>query len=371
MKAEKLKLEVKRMLTGEKNDPKDTEEQTTVKSFAEDQQKDEAFETRERGKRAVPVKLIVGSVGRYQDFDGKFKFKSKDASPRLQWIRKAMMEGRQLDPVLLYQIKKKYYILDGNHRVSVAKSLGHNEILAKVLEFIPSKKTLQNMLYRERAEFMDRTQLQAEISLTEVTRYNSLLEQLSEHHQYLQKKQGDEVTFVQAAADWYKTIYRPLFTIIQRSHLIDSFPERTVADLYTYITLHQWHDTRDRQYGIGIDKLLRSNMQSFRRAMLNVRDRAYPELKQEIIVFILINSQIKKLGKVIEKLYEIDEVREVHSVHGDMDILVKIRLTRDLLSSDSEIISYFLRSQIHHISGIKKTITLIPGSSKIKKEELP
>ena len=88
MKAEKLKLEVKRMLTGEKNDSKDTEEQTTVKSFAEDQQKDEAFETRERGKRAVPVKLIVGSVGRYQDFDGKFKFKSKDVSPRLQWIRK-------------------------------------------------------------------------------------------------------------------------------------------------------------------------------------------------------------------------------------------------------------------------------------------
>ena len=37
--------------------------------------------------------------------------------------------------------------------------LNHDEILAHILEFIPSQNTLQNILYRERAEFYDQTGL--------------------------------------------------------------------------------------------------------------------------------------------------------------------------------------------------------------------
>ena len=135
-----------------------------------------------------------------------------------------------MKPVELYEIKDEYFVLDGNHRIAAAKEMGHDEILAHIVEFIPSKNTLQNMLYRERAEFADRTGLPANINLTEVSQYAYLLEQVSEHQETMQRQMEPHVSFEKAALDWYRTIYRPLRTIIQRNKMIDSFPGRTDAE---------------------------------------------------------------------------------------------------------------------------------------------
>ncbi|MBT8369199.1 MAG: Lrp/AsnC ligand binding domain-containing protein [Deltaproteobacteria bacterium] len=342
------------------------EETYEVKSFRDQQQKEAAFDHRDRGIRSVPLDRIVGSVGRYKDFDRRFRFKSTIPSDRLEWIKKAMREGRRLGPVKLFEIKDEFYVLDGNHRIAAAKELGLDEILAHIEEFIPSKDTLQNVLYRERAEFADRTRLPAEINLTEVSQYNHLLEQISEHQQYLQEAGDDEILYENAALDWFKTIYRPLHTIIKRSRLVDSFPERTVDDLYSYITLHQWKEGRKRRYGIGIDKLVPKNMEEFRKKMTDIKGAEYPEMKQGISVFILMKVQAKKEIKLMDKLFELEEVKEVHSVHGDVDLIVKVVLTRDLLSSDAEIISQFVHEKVRQLPGVVSTQTLIPGISKVK-----
>ncbi|UCD78326.1 MAG: Lrp/AsnC ligand binding domain-containing protein [Desulfobacterales bacterium] len=345
-------------------------ESSEVKSFRDQQQKEAAFDHRDRGIRTVPLDRIVGSVGRYKDFDSRFRFKSTVPSDRLEWIKTAMREGRSLGPVKLFEIKDEFYVLDGNHRIAAAKALGHDEILAHIEEFIPSKNTLQNILYRERAEFADRTRLPAEINLTEVNQYAYLLEQISEHRQFLQEAEADEVTFEKAALDWFKTIYRPLCTIIKRSRLVDSFPERTIDDLYAYITFHQWKEGRKRQYGIGVDKLVPKNMEEFRKKMTELKEAEYPEMKQGINVFILMNVQAKKEIKLMDKLFELEEVKEVHSVHGDVDLVVKVVLTRDLLSSDAEIISQFVHEKVRQLPGVVSTKTLIPGVSKIKVPEV-
>ena len=70
--------------------------------------------------------------------------------------------------------------------------------------------------------------------------------------------------------------------------------------------------------------------------------------------------------KLIEKLYALDEVKEIYSMHGDVDLLVKVELTRDLLSSDAEVISQFVHEKVRQLPGIISTNTLIPGFSKIK-----
>jgi DNA-binding Lrp family transcriptional regulator len=337
-----------------------------IKSFKDQQQKEAAFDHRDRGIRSVPLNRIVGSVGRYKDFDNRFRFKQNLPQERLQWIKEAMRKGRTLGPVKLFEIKDEFYVLDGNHRIAAAKELGHDEILAHIEEFIPSKNTLQNILFRERAEFADRTRLPAEINLTEINQYAYLLEQISEHQQYLQEEGEDEVTFESAALDWFKTIYRPLCTIIKRGRLVDSFPERTIDDLFAYITFHQWKEGRKRHYGIGIDKLVPKNMEEFRKKMGDLKDAQYPEMKQGINVFILMNVQARKETKLIDKLFELEEVKEVHSVHGDVDIVVKVVLTRNLLSSDAEIISQFVHERVRQLPGVISTKTLIPGISKIK-----
>jgi hypothetical protein len=336
-----------------------------AKSFRDQQQKEKAFDHRDRGIRTVPLNRIVGSVGRYKDFDSQFRFKHSVPPERLQWIKNAMRSGRTLGPVKLFEIKDEYYVLDGNHRIAAAKELGHDEILAHIEEFIPSKDTLQNVLYRERADFADRTRLPAEINLTEVSQYAYLLEQISEHQQFL-REDKKEITFEGAAQDWFITIYRPLCAIVKKSRLVDSFPDRTIDDLFAYITFHQWKEGRKRQYGIGIDKLVPKNMEDFRNKMNRLKDAQYPEMKQGINVIILMNVQASKEIKLMDKLFELEEVREVHSVHGDVDLVVKVVLTRDLLSSDAEIISRFVHEKVRQLPGVVSTKTLIPGISKVK-----
>lgn len=337
-----------------------------MKSFDDNRREEEAYDSRFRGVRSVPVSKIVGSVGRYQDFDGQFRLKGNIPSERLDRIKKAMAEGRPMPPVQLYQIKDEYFVLDGNHRIAAAKKLGHDEILARIVEFIPTRNSLENILYRERADFYDRTGLTAEIDLTEVGQYGSLLGQISGHRTFLETEQGEPVTVEAAAQDWHGTIYRPLCDIIRRGRLLDSFPDRTVADLYAYISIHQWEKERQRKYGIAIDKFIPKDMEAFRKKMADMEKFEYPEMKRGITAFVLMTVQAKREYRIMEKLFELDEVKEIHSVHGDVDLLAKIVLSRDLLSSDAENISHFVHENIRQLSGVISTKTLIPGVSKTK-----
>jgi len=337
-----------------------------VKSFKESQENEEAFDTINRGACSVPVDQIVGSVGRYHDFDSKFRLKQHVPSDRLQNIKKAMKEGKHLPNVKLYKIKDDYYALDGNHRISAAKEFGYHYINADIIEFLPSKNTLENILYRERSEFDDKTGLSHPIVLTELGQYAHLIYQISEHWKFLEQSPENPVSFERAAADWYETIYCPLTAIIKKMRLIESFPDRSIADLYTYITFNQWEKNLKRKYGGEIQQLISKNMEEFREKMSNKKEFEYPEMQRKITAFVLMNVMGKKENRIIEKLCTLDEVWEVHSVHGDVDILVKIVLIRDLVSSDAEIIGDFVHSQIRQIPGIVRTQTLIPGFSKIK-----
>jgi hypothetical protein len=70
--------------------------------------------------------------------------------------------------------------------------------------------------------------------------------------------------------------------------------------------------------------------------------------------------------RIMEKLFVLPAVREIHSVHGEFDLLVKFVLTRDLVSSDAEIIGDFVHHHIRSVAGVASTQTLIPGLSRVK-----
>jgi hypothetical protein len=338
-----------------------------LKSFKEIQEQEAAFDTRDRGIRMVPLDQIVGSVGRYHDFDERFRIRSHLPPERLEKIKDKMRTGRMLAPVKLYLIKTEYYALDGNHRIAAAKELGYTEIKAQVTEFIPSRGSLENLLHREKVRFDDETQLPYAIELTDFGQYDYLMRQISRHRDYLENETARPVTVQQAAKDWYETIYRPLIAIIRKGRLIEHFPGRTLADLYTFISVHQW-DKKDRglRYGIGISELVPKNMEEFRRKMAQLKETEYPDMLREITAFVLINASAKKEIRLVDKLFSLEEVKEVHSVHGSVDVIAKIVLRRDLVTSDAETIGDFVHNKIRQISGVVSTQTLIPGYSKQK-----
>ena len=74
----------------------------------------------------------------------------------------------------------------------------------------------------------------------------------------------------------------------------------------------------------------------------------------------------KKDHHVVDKLFSLEEIKDVHLVIGNVDIIAKIILQRDLLSSDAVTIGEFIQNQVRRIPGIVSTETLIPGYSKTK-----
>ena len=86
-----------------------------------------AFET-------VEVEKIVGSVGRCRSFDAAFLPACSCSAERWRSVDRAVREGRQLPHVELYKLGERYFVVDGNHRVSVARHRGTAAVEALVTE---------------------------------------------------------------------------------------------------------------------------------------------------------------------------------------------------------------------------------------------
>ena len=214
-----------------------------------------------RGLQSVPVKQIVGSVSRYRDFDRAFLPSQSFTSARWHSIGRAFYQEINLPPVKLYKVGEVYFVVDGNHRVSVARELGQEYIDAEVQECsvrVPVKPDLEPEeleIIGEKAEFLRRTGLdqirpEADISLTIAGGYYALLEHIAVHR-YLQSIEWErEFSEEEATAQWYDQVYWPVIRVIRASNILRDFPGRTEADLYLWVMEHQYY-LRER-FGPGV-----------------------------------------------------------------------------------------------------------------------
>src|SRR5215218_9237367 len=92
-----------------------------------------------RGTRVVEVEEIVGSVGRWDECDRAFL--PARASVRHRWKRidRAFHRTEDLPPVKLYKLEEAYFVVDGHHRVSVARYHDVPTLEAAVAEFHPKR----------------------------------------------------------------------------------------------------------------------------------------------------------------------------------------------------------------------------------------
>ena len=90
-----------------------------------------------RGTRVVEVEEIIGSVGRWKDFDRSFLPARASVGQRWKRIDRAFQRGEDMPPVELYEIGEAYFVVDGHHRVSVARYHDVPTVEAAVPEFRP------------------------------------------------------------------------------------------------------------------------------------------------------------------------------------------------------------------------------------------
>ncbi|MGB9724654.1 MAG: DUF4032 domain-containing protein [Chloroflexia bacterium] len=209
-----------------------------------------------RGVRPVEVARIVGSVGRARDFDEDFRPLHPEGRERRARIRQALRRAEVLPPVQLYQVGQVYFVLDGHHRVSIAREQGQEYIDAEVIE-LPTPVTLEPgvspeelILKAEQAGFLEQTALktlrpEARLEASEPGLYDVLLEHISVHRYYMGLEEGREISWEEAAAHWYDHVYLPIVEVIREQKVLEHFPGHTETDLYVWVMDHRYFLSRE------------------------------------------------------------------------------------------------------------------------------
>lgn len=86
------------------------------------------------GLQTVNIKDIAGSVGRTHDFDDEFHPINEDSRDRWCRVAAAFYLNMALPPIDLYKVNEQYFVIDGNHRISVFRASGQEFIEAHVIE---------------------------------------------------------------------------------------------------------------------------------------------------------------------------------------------------------------------------------------------
>lgn len=211
------------------------------------------------GMKVIPIDKIVGSEGRYKDFDNRFFPKSTHLKNRWQHVDEAALNDVTLPPIKVYEIAGLYFVRDGNHRVSVAKTRGTEFIDAEVvslqseikLKKADSLKEIQKQIinYEKRVfysetNFGDITDYWC-LDFSSTGRYDVIYNHILTHKYYLNQNRSDEISMEEAIKSWFFNVYFPLASIIREKYILRDFPGRTIGDLYVW-TVRYWDDLKKK-----------------------------------------------------------------------------------------------------------------------------
>jgi len=202
-----------------------------------------------KGLQEIDLDKIVGSTGRYRDFNRAFLPKTDKVQERWRRIDTLAHEAGY-PPIEVYQVGDVYFVRDGNHRVSVARSHKAKTIEAYVIEYktpvqLTKDDDLDTILLKvERTRFLERTNLDElrpnhNIVFTEPGRYRLVREHIALHKYLKETEENREISCQAATASWYDNVYVPIVDLIRERAVLKEFPERTEADLYAWLLLHR------------------------------------------------------------------------------------------------------------------------------------
>jgi hypothetical protein len=203
-----------------------------------------------RGVKTIRVDQIAGSLNRYHEFDRAFLPKEDQLANRWQQVNRAFYQDIYLPPVVLYKVGEVYFVVDGHHRVSVAREQGQEFIEAEVREcatrvnITPNIKTEDLEILGTKVRFLERTVLddirpEANIKLTIPDGFERMLEHIAVHRYFMGLDYRRDISEKEAVAHWYDKVYMPIVEVIRRSDILKGFPDKTEGDMYMWVLDHQ------------------------------------------------------------------------------------------------------------------------------------
>ncbi len=206
----------------------------------------------DRGVQTIPVDAIVGSVGRYTDFTRTFLPRRARDQERWANVKAATFDaaGAGMQPIEVYKVSEVYFVMDGNHRISIARQEGQKAIEAHVIEIqtdiplTPDVQADELIVKAEYADFLEqtglnRTQEYIDLRITIPGGYQKLLDEVCICGCQIETESQMECSLQDSAAAWYRDIYLHFAEAVRERGMMRWFPERTITDLYVWMSEHR------------------------------------------------------------------------------------------------------------------------------------
>jgi hypothetical protein len=206
-----------------------------------------AFERSYVGIEAIPVERIVGSADRTEDFDRDFLPLRDEVKDRWLEIDRIYPAG-DFPPIVVYQVGEAYFVVDGHHRVALAKHKGVEFIDAEITRLhsrveLPADADIGHLIRAEQERlFMEESGLAAarpgaRIPFSRAAGYPELLELVKAYAFDLVRHRSAYLSREEAAAQWFENVYRPTIEAIRNEGLLDLLEGATEADVF--LLVHQ------------------------------------------------------------------------------------------------------------------------------------
>jgi hypothetical protein len=219
------------------------------------------------GLRSITLDSIVGTVDRTRDFDRGFRPTTPRVRGRWQRIAAAQRRGESFPPISVYRIGDLHFVRDGHHRVSVAKSLGREDIDAYVTQVrtrIATGDVLRladlplkghERLFAERVP-LDEQQL-ARVRPSDPWEFGRLAEGVEAWGFRVMQERREYMGREEVARLWYEEDFLPVVKTLREGEFIrasetegDAYT-RVVSARYVLLRTHEWSDEIvDRLQGI-------------------------------------------------------------------------------------------------------------------------
>lgn len=199
------------------------------------------------GVRTIPLDSVVGTEGRSGAFTRDFKPRHDFSRERLRSLAEAFPDGGY-PPIVAVKLGDTYFVVDGHHRVALARQQGAEGIDAEVTEFVsrvplPAGADMLEVVLRQLERvFLEESGLAEARSGTRLAAsrpavYLELLENIQVHGYNLMRDRGRLLEKSEVAADWFDRVYAPAVAAIRRERLGGAYRDAPDADLF--LMLHR------------------------------------------------------------------------------------------------------------------------------------
>ncbi len=158
----------------------------------------------------IPIELIVGTYtsGRTTAFSNDFMpllAPNTEFASKWSVLYDSLLENGQRDPIIAYEYMNRFYVVEGNKRVSVLKFMGAVSIEGTVIRLIPHRnESKDNKIYYEFLDFYAKTKINY-VLMNREGAYEKLLKHI--HPNEEEPFTDDELIEFKAVFNTFKTCY--------------------------------------------------------------------------------------------------------------------------------------------------------------------